>query len=46
MLCSFQEEHQRERAMDKQITVTFDVASIVWIEVNEMGVEGESGEAE
>jgi hypothetical protein len=46
MLRSIQQEYQGERAMDEQIAVTFDVASIVWIEVNEMGVEGESGEAE
>jgi hypothetical protein len=26
--------------------VAFDVASVVWIEVDEMGVEGESGKAE
>jgi hypothetical protein len=46
MLRSVQQEYQGERAMDEQIAVTFDVASIVWIEVNEMGVKGESGEAE
>lgn len=32
--------------MDQQVTMAFDIAGVVGIEVDEMGVEGESGEAE
>jgi hypothetical protein len=32
--------------MDEQVSMAFNVAGIVAIEVDEMGVEGEGGEAE
>jgi hypothetical protein len=42
----FQHEHQGERAVDEQVAMAFDVAGVVAVEVDEMGVEGEGGEAE
>lgn len=41
-----QHEDQGQWAMDQQVTVAFDIAGVVGIEVDEMGVEGEGGEAE
>lgn len=41
-----QHEHEREWAMDKQVAVAFDIAGILGVEVNSMGVECESRETE
>jgi hypothetical protein len=43
---SFQHENQGERAVDEQVAMPFDIAGVVAVEVDEMGVEGEGGEAE
>jgi hypothetical protein len=46
MLDGLQHEYERQRAMDQQIAVAFDVSSVAWVEVYKMSVEGKSGEAE
>jgi hypothetical protein len=41
-----QHEYQRERAMYEQIAMAFDISGMIAVEVDEMGVERERGEAE
>lgn len=37
---------KRERAVDKEVAMSFNIASVLSIEVDEMCIEGEGREAE
>jgi hypothetical protein len=41
-------EHQgyQERTVNKQIAIAFDIATVICVEMNGVGVEGEGGVAE